>query len=150
MEGNPHKHMLNHTTHQTRWCVAFFLCNTHLNTHKKRKVLCSMPKDSAVLLLIRRIPNCMEAVQRKDCFSRVPNATWTEWSKNDSMNMTLKSAFCDRLPSHKITIQLSICWMRLNIWGRDLLPGNLMLLREALTTLAGIPVKPFWQDEVIS
>lgn len=103
-----------------------------------------MPQDSGVLLPIRSIPNSMEALLRKDCFSRViPHATWTELSRNSSMNMTVKSAYCNRLPSHMIPIQLSICWMRLNIWSRDLLPVNLMLLWEALkTTLASIPVEP--------
>lgn len=146
---------INHATHQAvaQWCVVFFLCGTYLDPWWKRSDG-SVPQDSRVLLPIKRIPNSMKALLPKDFFFSgvIPHATWTELSRNGSMNMTVNSVCCSRLPSRKISIQLSICRMRLNIWSRDLLPVNLMLLWEALkSTLAAVPVETLWQDvEVIT
>lgn len=54
-----------------------------------------MPQDSRVLLPIRCIRNSMDALLRKGFFSGViPHATWTELSRNGSMNMTVNSAYC--------------------------------------------------------
>ena len=83
-----------------------------------------------------------------DFFSRIMHhATRLGLSKNGSMNMTVNSAFCNGLPSHKISIQLSICGMRWNeLFGVEIhnQPANLTQLWEALeSTWANIPVERF-------
>ena len=48
-------------------------------------------------------------------FSRImPHATRLGLSRNGSTNMTVNSAYCSSLPSHQISIQLSICGRRWN------------------------------------
>jgi hypothetical protein len=42
----------------------------------------------------------------------MPHATRLGLSRNGSKNITVNSAYCSGLPSHQISIQLSICGMR--------------------------------------
>lgn len=98
--------------------VGSFFSVAYIRTLDKREVM----------VQCHRIPECYcqsgaSLTAWKHCcgrifFSRViPHATQAELSRNDSVNMTVNSAYCNRLPRHTISIQLSICGMRLNIWS---------------------------------